>query len=70
MWKFFKKHSELALTGLTVLFLAIIVAYFVWGITVLVIDLNRALGRGTVPPPPVSFDLKGAAALDLKGLVK
>jgi hypothetical protein len=70
MWKFFKNHSEFVLIGLLVLFLAIIVAYSFWGITVLVTDLNQALSAGGKGPSAVSFDLKGAAGLDLKGLIK
>jgi len=70
MWKFFKNHSELILAGLTVIFLVIMVAYFFWGIGTLFANLNRSLNAGNAEKVPVGFNLKGAAGLDLRGLVK
>ena len=67
--KIFKAHPELVLIGLAVLLLAILVTSFAWGVTSLVVVLNKAIGSGDKSGAgSATFDLEGAAALDLKGL--
>jgi len=71
MKKFFKSHHEIVLVGLTVLFLAVLIVYFFWGITTLILNLNKALTMGgEKQSEKIEFDIKGAEALDLKGLAQ
>lgn len=70
MKKLFRKHSESILIALALLFLAIIILSFAWGISQVVGEVNRAenaKGGGKGNP---GFDLPAARKLDLRGLVK
>ena len=70
MQKFFNRHPEIVLASLAVILLAILAAYYFWGVTTLVANLSKAINMEKEKPPQVEFNLKGAASLDLKGLVQ
>ncbi len=71
MGVFLKKHSEFVLIGLSLLFLGIVVVSFFWGIATLFSRISSATTVQTSDlGATASFDIKGAANLDLRGLVK
>ncbi|OGY98963.1 MAG: hypothetical protein A2945_03910 [Candidatus Liptonbacteria bacterium RIFCSPLOWO2_01_FULL_52_25] len=70
MGNFFKKHPDLVLTSLTVVLIAMLVAYFLWGITTLVAAFTKGVSPGKINQPAVIFDLEGAKKLDLKGALE
>ncbi len=70
MDKFFKKHPDLILVSLTVIFLGLLVGYYFWGIGILVQHLNRAINTSQGGSTAVGFDMAGAKSLNLKGLVQ
>jgi hypothetical protein len=43
MGKFIKRHQESVLIFVALVLLGIIIAYFVWGINILTVNLNRAV---------------------------
>jgi len=69
MKKLFKNHPELILTAVAVVLSAILVVYFFWGISVLITDLNKSISVVNLNQKIIVFDLEGAKALNLKGLV-
>ena len=60
----------MVLIALAIVFLAILGLYYFQGIVTLVANLNKAINIGEEKLPRVGFDIKGAAGLDMKGLVK
>ncbi len=70
MANFFKKHPDVVLITATVVFLAVLIGYFFWGITTLVATFNAAINPGKTEGAALRFDLQGAAKLNLKGLVQ
>ncbi|MBU6500638.1 MAG: hypothetical protein KGJ89_04265 [Patescibacteria group bacterium] len=70
MKKFFKNHPETLLIILAIFFVMVIAMSFVFGIKTVIVSLNNAVGLGGKGTNSANFDIKGAAALDLKGLVK
>lgn len=69
MTSFFKKHPDGILIALTVVFVAVLAGSFIWGFTDLGTEINRVLNFSPSAQQGTGFDLKGAADLDLKGLV-
>jgi len=67
---FFKKHPEFVIIGLAVFFIAVIIASFFWGITTLVSHLNRAVSVDSDLEGVETFNVEGAAALNLKGALR
>jgi hypothetical protein len=70
MKKFFKNHPEFILAAVAIALSAILLVYFFWGISVLIADLNKSIGVANLNQKVTTFDLEGAKALNLKGLVK
>ena len=70
MGNFFKKHPDFVLIILAVVFVAMLIAYFFWGITTLIVALNKGVNPGKINQPAVTFDLEGAAKLNLKGALE
>lgn len=70
MKKIFRKHPEAVLTFLALVFLGGLVAYFSWGIGNVVSEVNRGVNSTGAGSGNTSFNLDGARALDLHGLVK
>lgn len=72
MMKFFKKHPDLSLVGLTLIFLLSLAAIYFWGISTLASELNRVIGIKTSSGTSgsASFKIDKAKNLDLKGLVQ
>jgi hypothetical protein len=70
MASFLKKYSNAALNFLTILFLAVIVGYVAWAVDIFTAEARFAFALPQNPAPAVSFDFKGASALDLRGLTK
>jgi hypothetical protein len=69
MKKFLHSHPSLILGTLTLIFFVVLIAFYFWAINDTFIQLRSAL----IAPPPQSeksFDLVGAAALGLPGMVK
>ncbi len=67
----FKKYPDFVIVGLAVLFLVIVAVYFFLAIQAVIVNLDRAVvfnlqGNNI----NTGFDLKGAQALDLRGLVQ
>ena len=70
MKKIFRKYPETVLIVLAAIFLGTVVAYFVWGAGAVAGDVNNALNANITTSPYAGFDLNGARALNLRGLVK
>ncbi len=70
MGNFFKKHFEVVLVGCAVIFAAMLVVYFFWGITTLIAELNKGVNAGKMSQPTVTFNLEDAAKLNLKGALE
>lgn len=68
--KFFNKHPEVTLVALVIILVAILGACYFWGVTTLVVNLNKAINIGSGKKPAIGFDTSGAASLNLKGLAK
>lgn len=69
MKKFFKDRSEIMLSTLSVIFLAVIGGFLYWTVQIAVMQVGRTVGQ------PASqtideFDLKSAAKIDFKGLLQ
>jgi len=64
--KFLRTHVEPLLVILALLFLAIIIGSFVWGVGDIVGEVNMAL-KYTPPQTKTGFDLQDAAKLDWRG---
>ena len=70
MQKLFKKHPEAILTVLAIIFLGIIGTYVAWGVGDVGGYVNNALNAKIDVNSYVGFNLSGAQALNLRGLVK
>jgi len=70
MYNFFKKHPEVVLVGLAILFLGVLAGAFGWGIGNLIVDLNQAINVDAEAGGAAVFDIKGAAGLDLRGAIR
>ncbi|MGC9599062.1 MAG: hypothetical protein ABSE18_01620 [Minisyncoccia bacterium] len=70
MKAFFRRYPEITLAVFAIVFLAIIVAYFIWGIGDVVAGVNRAVQANVPVGANTSFNLEGAEALHLPGLAK
>ena len=70
MVTFFKKHANVALGLFAIIFLIVIVGYVAWAVGVFTAEAGVAFSVPEKSLPPVSFNLKDAAALDLQGLVQ
>jgi hypothetical protein len=53
---------------LTLVFLALTAASFIWGVSYVVMEINRADANQTATSQVTSFDLKDAAALNYHGM--
>ena len=51
MGNFFKKHPDFVLIILAVVFVAMLIAYFFWGITTLIVALNKGVNPGKINQP-------------------
>ena len=69
MKKLLRKHQESVLVVLAAVFLALIVAYFVWGVDDVITEVNQATNAKGSSNGSVEFDIQGAASLNLRGLV-
>ncbi len=67
---FFKTYQEWFLAGIAIVFLAVLVWIFIWGITNLTIDFGKALTPASAKNQKLNFDLEGASRLNLKGLAQ
>ncbi len=70
MRKFFNKHPEFTLAVIAAVFLIIMAASYVWGVTTIVTNVSKATSVGEEKIPQAGFDIQGAAGLDLKGLIR
>ena len=70
MKKILRKYPETVLTVLALIFLGTIIGYFSWGIGTMTGEIDRAVNNQPNPNGSMGFNLKGAQALNLKGLVK
>jgi hypothetical protein len=68
MKKILHRYPIVVMIALLIIFVGILISFYVWGIGDIFSDIDQAL----VSPPSQSsgsFDLPGAAKLDLHGLV-
>jgi hypothetical protein len=70
MKKILRKYPETILVILAFFFLGLLFTYFSWGIGQVVGEVNRAVNAKGEVAGSTSFNLKGAQALDMRGLVK
>jgi hypothetical protein len=70
MNSFLKKHPDGILIAFTVVFVAVIAGAFLWGFLDLTVAINRVFNFSPTMVQRTGFDLKGAASLNLKGLVQ
>jgi len=67
---FFKKHPDLAITCLAVLFVLVMIGSVIFAIETIITRAGQAIGASPSGSKiATGFDLDGAKALDLKGLV-
>jgi hypothetical protein len=66
---FFKKHIDQTLIAIALVLVVILAGFFAWSFTDLAAQINRIINFVPMAEQGTSFDLKGAATLDLKGLV-
>ena len=68
MKKLFYSHPDTIITILVLIFLGILVAFYTWASNDIFVEVHQAL---TFSPSQTadSFDLTGASALDLRGLL-
>ena len=71
MQNFLRKHINSFLAALALAFIAVIAAYFVWGIGFLISQINAATvvnpnGNGA----SAAFNLKDAAKIDYRGTLQ
>jgi hypothetical protein len=69
MKNFLKNHMNTVLIVLVIVFLAIIVGYFIWGIGYVTSEVDKADDSQTATAQTFDFNLKAAAALDYRGLM-
>lgn len=63
MRNLFKKYQDQALIIIVLLILAGMAWFFIWGIGILIKNLNKALSIGAAPYTPTEFNLKEAENL-------
>ena len=66
----FRKYPEIILAALAIFFIALLLSVFSWGIGNVVGSVNRAVNATGTGSGDIGFDLQGAKALNLRGLVK
>ncbi len=69
MKKLLRKHPDALLITLAIIFLAALIAAFVFGINNVVGQVNRAESANPGPGDNGGFNLQAAQSLDLRGLV-
>lgn len=69
MKRFLRKHLEIALAVLAVIFVAAIIVAFTWGLNSVVGSVNGAVNANGSGGANTSFNLDAAKQLDLRGLV-
>jgi hypothetical protein len=70
MKQFLKQHLRQSLAAAAFVFLGIIAAFFIWGIATISLSISKVTNSAPQGPNATAFNLKGAAGLDLKGLIK
>ena len=70
MRSLFKKYPDFVIIGFAILLLTILAIYFFWPLQTIVVNLNKAVGFSQENNTNTGFDLEGAKALDLKGLIQ
>lgn len=68
MDKIIKSKNELILGVVGIFLLAVLTTVFAWGIGFLGLNIGKAINSSKSTNSSVSFDLKGAEQLNLKGL--
>lgn len=66
MGKFFKKHQDWTLGLIGILFSALIIGYFVWGVASLGKTLNEALSPAEIGEQNLRFDFEEYTKLNLE----
>ncbi len=70
MQKFFEKHPEQSLIALAIMFFALIVGYFMWGVVGAGDGIKSVFDAGKGGAGGTTFDFSGAKKLDFRGLIK
>ena len=69
MKRFLKNYTNTLLAVLAVIFLAILIGYFVWGIGYVVSEVDKANASQIANTQISDFNISAAAALDYRGLM-
>ena len=70
MGSIFKKHPDFILLSLAILLIGVLAASYIWGIQTLITNFKKTTFDQHENKTETGFDLEGAKALDLKGLVQ
>ena len=70
MQDFFKHHPDLVIMSLAIMFVAVLAVSFIWGVQILITNFNKTTFNPHENQANIRFDLDGAKALNLKGLVQ
>lgn len=70
MKKLFRKYPDVILAIFAVIFVALILTVFSWGIGMVITSVDKALNTTGQAGGNSGFNIAGAKALDLRGLVK
>lgn len=69
MKKIFKKYLQQTLAAVALIFLGIVAAYYIWGITTISFDVNQVTTAIPANASSSVFDIQDAKNLNLKGLM-
>lgn len=67
MKKFFHAHPQVIIVTLALVFVGVIIGGYIWAVGDIYTEVDQAL-VAPVPQSVQSFDLAGAAAIDLRGI--
>ena len=70
MEQFFKQHIEQSLAAIALLFLVIVAAYYIWGITTISLEVSQVTDLASENATTTVFNLDAAKSLNFKGLMQ
>ena len=70
MKKIFRKFPEAILVTFALFILGVLIAYYIWGLGVVVQEIDQAMNSKNAGGGSPGFNLRTAQQLDFRGLVK